>query len=105
MKEVWNLQGMYTGFDDPQFTGDLAEFKGIVQSAQTFAGQLKDMQPLEGLRRGIALEEKFMELAEKLVVYAMLRQAADSRDQEAGSSVGLPLRRLPLKAGLRLCRI
>ena len=88
MNEVWNLQGMYTGFDDPEFAADLAEFQRIVKEAQAFAGQLKDMQPLEGLRRGIALEETFMELAEKLVVYSMLRQAANSRDEAAGSNLG-----------------
>ena len=87
MTEVWNLQGMYTGFDDPQFAGDLAEFKGIVQSAQTFAGQLKDMQPLEGLRRGIAL---LCRRKDSLAAVAALARG-DHAENRFGMCLGRPL--------------
>ena len=94
MNEVWNLQRMYTGFDDPEFAGDLAEFQRIVKEAQAFAGQLKDMEPLEGLRRGIALEENFMELAEKLVGYAVsgCQQPGRSGRLQSGPGHGNPQR-------------
>ena len=88
MNEFWNLQPMYTGFDDPAFEGDLAKLKETVAEAESFASALETVEPLEGLRRGIALQETFMELAEKLVVYSMLRQAANSRDGAAGSNLG-----------------
>ena len=88
MNEFWNLEPIYQGFQDPAFEADLTKFKEIVQNAQDYAAQLDTVEPLEGLRRGIALQEAFMELAEKLVVYSMLRQSANGRDAEASSNLG-----------------
>ena len=88
MNEFWNLEPVYTGFDDPCFEQELSRLKQTVSDAQCFAGTLNDMDPLEGLRRGIALQETVTELAEKLAGYAMLRQAANTRDTEAGSNLG-----------------
>ena len=88
MNEFWNLQPMYQGFEDPAFEGDLAKLKETVQQAKLFADTLETQEPTAALVKGIALQETVMELAEKLVVYAMLRQASNSRDSEAGSNVG-----------------
>ena len=88
MTEFWNLDPIYEGFSDPRYDADLAALKETVAEAAAFAAALDTTQPLEGLRRGIALEERVQELAMKLVEYAMLRQAANSRDAEAGSRYG-----------------
>ena len=88
MNEFWNLDPIYKGFEDPNFEEDLSSLKKTVADAESFVATLETVEPLEGLRRGIALQERFMELAEKLVVYSMLRQAANSRDGAAGSNLG-----------------
>ena len=88
MNEFWNLDPMYRGFDDPRFDEDLAQLKQKVAEAARFASELETMQPLDGLRRGIALEETVQELANKLGEYASLRQSANTRDAEAGSRLG-----------------
>ena len=88
MNDVWNLNPIYRGFEDPAFEADLTELKRKVARFEAFADQLQDMVPVQGLREGITLQEDIQFLAAKLVEYASLRQAADTRDPEAGSQVG-----------------
>ena len=88
MNEVWNLDRIYRGFEDPQFEADFAALKEQVAQAGVLAAKLETMEPVEGLRQGIALEESVQLLANKLGEYAMLRQSANSRDAEAGSRFG-----------------
>ena len=88
MNKVWNLDPIYKGFDDPAFAADLAALKDKVAEINTFAAQLPGSSALEGLTRGIALQEQFVDLVGKLAGYASLRQAANTRDPEAGSRMG-----------------
>ena len=88
MNEVWNLEPIYKGFDDPAFEADMAALKAEVGKITEYAAQLPGMDALEGLKTGIALQEKFSELTMKLAGYASLRQAADTRDPAAGSQMG-----------------
>ncbi len=88
MNATWNLDPIYKGFDDPAFEADMASLKEMVAQIGSFAQGLSAMAPLEGLRRGIALQEGFSELVGKLAGYASLRQAANTRDPEAGSCMG-----------------
>ena len=88
MNERWNLDRIYQGFEDPAFGQDLAALKDLVEQTAAFPGELADMEPLEGLRRGIWLEEETSRVGNKLIGYAMLRQSADTKDSEAGSQLG-----------------
>ena len=88
MNERWNLDPIYLGFDDPAFAADMAALKGEVEKITAFAAELPGLDPLEGLKTGIALEERFSELVNKLAGFASLRQAANTRDSEAGSKMG-----------------
>ena len=88
MNEVWNLDPIYLGFQDPAFEGDLKALKQAVADFAAFIPTLSDIAPLEGLKAGIAHQEKLMELGSKLMEYGMLRQAANTLDSEAGSRVG-----------------
>ena len=88
MNERWNLDPFYLGFDDPAFDADMNALRTAVEDINTFSAQLPGLAPLEGLTRGVALEERFSELVNKLAGYASLRQAADTRDSEAGSKMG-----------------
>ena len=88
MNEVWNLSPIYRGFDDPAFDSDLAALKETVSEFAAFTETLTDREPLAGLQGGIACQEKLMNLGSRLVEYAMLRQAANTVDSEAGSRVG-----------------
>ena len=88
MNEVWNLDPIYLGFQDPAFEADLNALKQAAADFAAFIPTLSDIDPLEGLKAGIARQEKLMELGSKLVEYGMLRQAANTLDPEAGSRVG-----------------
>ena len=88
MNERWNLDPIYPGFDDPAFDADMTALKAEVENIVVFSEGLSGMDPLEGLKKGIALQERFFELVSKLAGYASLRQAADTRDPEAGSRMG-----------------
>ena len=88
MNGLWNLDPIYKGFDDPAFEGDLENLKQKVTAINAFTATLADIEPLAGLKQGIALEEEVNMLAYKLAGYASLRQAADTRDPQAGSQMG-----------------
>ena len=88
MNDVWNLDPIYKGFEDPAFAADMNVLKEKVSEITAFAAELETMAPVDGLRRGIALQEEFSELVGKLAGYASLRQAANTKDPAAGSQMG-----------------
>ncbi len=88
MNEVWNLQPIYKGFDDSAYLADFASLERKVAAYADFVKELEQLEPVEALCRGIALEEDLEALAGKLAGYASLVQAADTRDVQAGSQLG-----------------
>ena len=88
MNEVWNLDGLYLGFDDPAFGRDLQNLKDGIAEYASFTKTLSAGDPLTGLRDGIAMQERLRDLGSNLVEYGMLRQAADTVDPAIGSKVG-----------------
>ena len=88
MNEIWNLDPIYKGFDDPAFAADMDKLREKVNQILAFSEQLSGLSPIEGLTGGIALQEDFAQLVGKLAGYASLRQAANTRDPEAGSRMG-----------------
>jgi len=88
MNERWDLNPIYTGFDDEKYISDLAAAGQTVRELTAFAEKLAEVAPIDGLRKGIALQERLSDLIEKLAGYASLRQAANTRDGEAGSQLG-----------------
>ena len=73
MNEVWNLNVIYEGFEDPQYEKDLTLLKEKAAAYAAATGYLAKTDPLEGLRSCITLEEEVTCLANKLAEYAMLR--------------------------------
>lgn len=87
MNECWNLNPIYTGFDDPRFEEDLQALRRTVRDLEELTQHLTgDSAAL--LKRGLTLQERLQELAEKLLCYAELRQAACTTDAETGSKIG-----------------
>ena len=87
MNEVWNLDPIYKGFDDPAYEADMAQMKQVVADFAALAKELPDMDPVAGLRRGVELREKLSDLS-ALYGYASLRSATDTKDPEPGSYMG-----------------
>ena len=99
MNEVWNLDVIYRGFDDPDFAADMEKLEKLVKDYAAFAGELDEQTPLDGLKKGIALEEALTVLTAKLGEYASLRQSVNTRDAEAGSRLGQVMQRISGAAG------
>lgn len=99
MNEVWNLNPIYTGFDSSQFRGDMDTLATLVKELSEFSETLTNVEPIDGLRRGIALLEALTDLAGKLGEYTSLRQSTDTRDSEAGSKMGQIMQVLGAAAG------
>jgi len=99
MNEVWNLDPIYQGFEDPAFAADMEKLQSLSRQVNTFASELKGMESGEGLRKGIALTEQVMEVASKLIEYASLRQSTNTRDSECGSRLGQVMQVMSTTAG------
>ena len=99
MNEVWNLDPIYKGFEDPVFAADLNALADLVESYHAFAEELSSMDALTGLRQGIELEERLTVLAQKLGFYCQLRQSVNTRDTECGSRLGQVMQLLSGAAG------
>ena len=55
MNERWNLDSLYRGFDDPQFTQDLQSLTQACTRFASLTGSLEGMAPAAALRQGIDL--------------------------------------------------
>ena len=87
MNEVWNLDPIYKGFDDPAFEQDLAKLDTLSGEFTAFTRNLWG-DALETLRRGIDFEERITKVVERLAGYASLRQSANTKDPQATSQMG-----------------
>jgi len=99
MNEVWNLDPIYKGFDDPAFAQDMEKLAALAQDINGFAAGLAAMEPLAGLKAGIEKSEALTELVSKLAEYASLRQSTNTRDSECGSRLGQIMQLLSTTAG------
>ena len=88
MNEVWNLDPIYKGFDDPAFEADLNTAKELLAKFTAFTASLVDADPAQALHDGIEMQEQLSELAGKLGLFASLRQSTNTRDAEAASQMG-----------------
>lgn len=87
MNEVWNLDPIYKGFDDPAFEQDLAKLDALSGEFTAFTRNLGG-DALQTLRRGIDFEERITKVVERLAGYASLRQSANTKDPQATSQMG-----------------
>ena len=88
MNHTWNLDPIYTGFDDTQFEADLSALKETIDAFASLTKTLSEAEPLAALKEGIRLQEEISTLAGKLGLFASLRQSVNSRDTDALSQLG-----------------
>lgn len=88
MNEVWNLDPIYIGFEDPEFTADMTRLEQLQGEFAAFTQNLSAQEPVEGLRKGMTMEEQLSELIGKLAGFASLKQSVNTKDAEAGSKMG-----------------
>ena len=89
MNKTWNLDPIYKGFSDPAFAADMQALEEAVGVFDDYTKNLpEEGNRLAALQQGISLQETLSVLVDKLATYTNLRQAANTKDPEAGSQMG-----------------
>ena len=88
MRETWNLDRLYAGFEDPAFSRDLAAYENKIAEFVDLAQHLDAQDAAQTLRSAVDLLEQITLLGGKLGAYPRLRNAADTKDNEAASWSG-----------------
>ena len=84
----WNLDILYTGFDTPEFLGDMESLGALVKDFEDFADGADRLNTKELLLGFIKKNEALSNVISKLAIYANLRYSADTRDSDAASMLG-----------------
>lgn len=88
MNERWSLDALYTGFETEKFQNDLKKADELIAQYQQQAAQLDPAHPAESIRKMLELDEELSELSTCLMLYAGLRQSANTKDAESASVSG-----------------
>ncbi len=85
MNREWDLSPLYKGFDDPQFTADMAALTQEVVKFGGLAAALKKDGATEAAQLAAALrsQEQIQSLGFRIYAYAELRSAVNTSDNEA----------------------
>ena len=68
MNEVWNLNVIYNGFQDPAFEADLKALKTQVEAFAQLPAKLPTMDAVQGLVEGIRFQEEINRLGTTMLV-------------------------------------
>ena len=88
MDYKWSLDALYTGFEDEHFLADWKKLEELCTRYQERTACLGGAAPAAEIRAVLELQEELEELAERLGIYAGLRQAADTKDTQSASVFG-----------------
>ncbi len=88
MKNEWNLDVLYKGFDDPAMASDFEELSEVLSEIGNLAKNAEATSHRELLKEYVLLEEKLSHLAGKIMIFSNLRYSANTKDTEAASTMG-----------------
>ena len=86
---TWDLSPLYTGFDAPEFAADRSALDDAIAEMNRFAAECDSLAPSELVHGYIRVSERVVTLIGRLAIYANLRCAADTTDNEAASMMGV----------------
>lgn len=89
MKNTWNLEILYKGFEDEAFSADIKSLDEKIAALNALAENAKNMDSLSLVREFIALQNDLNHYAGKLFIYCNLRYSANTEDGEAASTMGV----------------
>ena len=84
----WNLDILYTGFDTPEFSEDMARLEALVCEVTEFASIADTLDKGDLLLGYVKKNEELSDIASRLAIYCNLRYSADTRDTDAASMLG-----------------
>ena len=88
MNKEWNLDILYTGFDDPKYSEDTQLLTQEIEALNTLAGNMADMDEATLVSEYVAISERLNLLASKVGIFANLKYSANTKDTEAASAFG-----------------
>ena len=88
MNKEWNLDILYTGFDDPKYSEDTQLLTKEIEALNTLAGNMAGMDEATLVSEYVAISERLNLLASKVGIFANLKYSANTKDTEAASAFG-----------------
>ena len=88
MNKEWNLDILYTGFDDPKYSEDTQLLTQEIEALNTLAGNMAGMDEATLVSEYVAISERLNLLASKVGIFASLNYSANTKNTEAASALG-----------------
>ena len=88
MNKEWNLDILYTGFDDPKYSEDTQLLTQEIEALNVLAGNMAGMDEATLVSEYVAISEKLNLLASKVGIFASLNYSANTKNTEAASALG-----------------
>ena len=88
MNKEWNLDILYTGFDDPKYSEDTNLLTKEIEALNALAGSIAGMDEATLVSEYVAISERLNLLASKVGIFASLNYSANTKNTEAASALG-----------------
>ena len=88
MNKEWNLDILYTGFDDPKYSEDIELVTKEIEALNVLAGGIANMDEATLVSEYVAISERLNLLASKVGIFASLNYSANTKNTEAASALG-----------------
>ena len=88
MNKEWNLDILYTGFDDPKYSEDTNLLTKEIEALNALAGSIAGMDEATLVSEYVAISERLNLLASKVGIFASLNYSANTKNSEAASALG-----------------
>ena len=88
MNKEWNLDILYSGFDDPKYSEDTELLTKEIEALNALSSDISNIEEEKLVSEYIAISEKLNLLASKLGIFANLKYSANTKDSEAASALG-----------------
>ena len=98
MKDTWNLNILYNGFDDEKFTSDTKLLDTHIESLVALSERAGKMDSLSLIREFLSVQNDLNLVTGKLFIYANLRYSANTADSDAASIMGVLMGKLSATA-------
>ena len=89
MNYKWNLDILYSGFEDESFTADTKLLDSHIERLVSLSERAGEMDPLSLIREFLSVQNDLTLVTSKLFIYANLRYSANTADSDAASIMGV----------------
>ena len=89
MNYKWNLDILYSGFEDESFTADTKLLDSHIERLVSLSERAGEMDSLSLIREFLSVQNDLTLVTSKLFIYANLRYCANTADSDAASIMGV----------------